>query len=82
LETSVLTSGSVKPNKGWTDKFIYPPFEFKIASRLLTNFHQPASPSLLLSAAFAGRDPLMKAYKKAMKSDYRFFCYGDGLMIV
>jgi S-adenosylmethionine:tRNA ribosyltransferase-isomerase len=82
LEASVLTSGSVKPNKGWTDKFIYPPFEFKIASRILTNFQPIASPSLLLSAAFAGRDPLMKEYKKAIKSDYRFFCYGDALMVI
>lgn len=82
LEASVLTSGSVKPNKGWTDKFIYPPFEFKIANRLITNFHPPASPSLLLCAAFAGKEMLFKAYKRAIKNDYRFYAYGDAIMII
>jgi S-adenosylmethionine:tRNA ribosyltransferase-isomerase len=82
LESSVLTSGAVKPNKGWTDKFIYPPYEFKIATRLITNFHSPASPSLLLSAAFAGKDNLFKAYKKALKNEYRFLAYGDAMLIV
>lgn len=82
LEASVLTSGSVKPNKGWTDKFIYPLYDFKIARRLLTNFHPPASPSLLLSTAFCGRELLFKAYKKALKNDYRFLAYGDAMLIV
>ncbi len=82
LEASVLTTGAVKPNRGWTDKFIYPPYDFKIATRLITNFHSPASPSLLLSAAFAGRDNLFKAYKHAAKNDFRFLAYGDALMIV
>ncbi len=82
LEASVLTSGAVKPNRGWTDKFIYPPYDFKIANRFITNFHYPGSPSILLSAAFAGRDHLFKAYKRAMKNDYRFLCYGDALMII
>jgi len=82
LEASVLTSGAVKPNKGWTDKFIYPPYEMKIVSRLITNFHPPATPSLLLSAAFAGKEEIFKAYKKALKSEYRFFAYGDALLII
>lgn len=82
LEASVLTSGTVKPNRGWTDKFIYPPYNFKIANRLLTNFHQPASPTLLLSAAFGGKDNIMKAYKRAIKNNYRFHCYGDALLII
>jgi len=81
LESSVLTTGAVKPNRGWTDKFIYPPYDFKIVTRLITNFHMPASPSLLLSAAFAGRDMMFKAYKRAAKNGYRFLCYGDALMI-
>ncbi|MEJ5244642.1 MAG: tRNA preQ1(34) S-adenosylmethionine ribosyltransferase-isomerase QueA [Bacteroidota bacterium] len=81
LESSVLTTGAVKPNKGWTDKFIYPPYEFKIVTRLITNFHMPASPSLLLTAAFAGRDIMFKAYKRAAKNGYRFLCYGDALMV-
>lgn len=82
LESSVLTSGIVKPNKGWTDKFIYPPYEFKIANRLITNFHQPGSPALLLSAAFADRELVMKSYRRAVKSDYRFFAYGDAMLII
>ncbi|MFN6135209.1 MAG: S-adenosylmethionine:tRNA ribosyltransferase-isomerase, partial [Bacteroidota bacterium] len=83
LESSVLTSGIVKPNKGWTDKFIHPPYEFKIANRFITNFHQPASPSLLVATAYAGgKDAMFKAYKRAMKSDYRLFAYGDALMII
>jgi len=83
LESSVLTSGIVKPNKGWTDKYIHPPYEFKIANRFITNFHQPASPSLLVATAYAGgKDPMFKAYKRAMKSDYRLFAYGDALMII
>ncbi len=82
LEASVLTSGTVKPNKGWTDKFIYAPYEFKIANRLITNFHPPQSPSLLMSAAFAGKDNLFKAYKRATKNEYRFLCYGDAMLII
>lgn len=82
LEESVLTTGSVKPNKGWTDKFIYPHYDFKIVTRFLTTFHEPASPSILMSSAFAGRDNLFEAYKIAMKSDYQFLTYGDSLLII
>ncbi|MCS6808160.1 MAG: tRNA preQ1(34) S-adenosylmethionine ribosyltransferase-isomerase QueA [Bacteroidota bacterium] len=82
LESSVLTTNAVKINKGWTDKFIYPPYEFKIVSRLITNFHPPKSTLMLLSAAFAGKDELMKAYKKAIKQEARFFSYGDALFII
>ncbi len=82
LESSVLTTGAAKPNKGWTDKFIYPAYEFKIATRLITNFQPPASPSMLLSAAFGGTDNLLKAYKRAMKNDFRFHAYGDALLVI
>ncbi len=82
IEASVLTSGAVKPNKGWTDKFIYPPYEFKIITRLLTNFHPPASPSLLLASAFAGKENIFKAYKRAIKNEYRFLAYGDAILII
>ncbi len=81
LESSVLTSGTVKQNRGWTDKFIYPPYEFKIVNRLLTSFHPPKSTLMLLSAAFAGKDNLMKAYRRAAKEDYRFYAYGDVMLI-
>ncbi|HYF03310.1 MAG TPA: tRNA preQ1(34) S-adenosylmethionine ribosyltransferase-isomerase QueA [Patescibacteria group bacterium] len=82
LEASVLTTGTVKPNSGWTDKFIYPPCEFKIVSRLISNLHQPASPSLLMQAAFTGSDLTFKAYKHAAKHDYRFFAYGDAVITI
>jgi S-adenosylmethionine:tRNA ribosyltransferase-isomerase len=82
LESSVLTSNAVKINKGWTDKFIYPPYEFKIVSRFITNFHPPKSTLMLLSAAFAGKDELLKAYKKGMKQEARFFSYGDALFVI
>ena len=82
LEASVLTTGSVKPNKGWTDKFIYPPYEFKIVSRLITNFHPPASPSLLLASAFSGSENIFRAYKRAMKNEFRFLAYGDAMLII
>lgn len=82
LESSVLTSGAVKPNRGWTDKFIYPPYDFKITTRLITNFHPPASPSLLLTAAFAGKENTFKAYKRALKNEYRMLAYGDALLVI
>ncbi|TAE20701.1 MAG: tRNA preQ1(34) S-adenosylmethionine ribosyltransferase-isomerase QueA [Candidatus Kapaibacterium sp.] len=82
LESSVLTSNAVKINRGWTDKFIYPPYEFKIVSRLITNFHPPKSTLMLLSAAFAGKDDLLKAYKRAVKQEHRFYSYGDALFVI
>lgn len=82
LESSVLTSFNVKPNHGWTDKFIYPPYDFKIAKGFITNFHPPATPSLLVCSAFCGKETMFKAYKHAMKHDYRFLAYGDAMLIV
>lgn len=82
LESSVTTDGHLKPNRGWTDKFIYPPYDFKITDRLVTNFHMPESTLLMLVSAFAGRDLIMKAYKKGIKEGYRFYSYGDGMLIL
>lgn len=82
LESSVTTDGHLKSNRGWTDKFIYPPYDFKITDRLVTNFHMPESTLLMLAAAFVGRDFLMKAYKKAIKDGYRFYSYGDATLII
>ncbi len=82
VESSVTAEGFCKPNFGWTDKFIFPPYEFKITKKLITNFHQPESTLLMLAAAFAGYDFLMKSYKKAMKDGYRFLSYGDAMLIV
>ncbi|MGE5682226.1 MAG: tRNA preQ1(34) S-adenosylmethionine ribosyltransferase-isomerase QueA [Bacillota bacterium] len=82
LESSVTAEGFVKPNSGWTDKFIFPPYDFKIVKRLITNFHMPESTLIMLAAAFAGYDLLMKAYKKALKENYRFLSYGDAMLII
>ena len=82
VESSVTTDGHLKSNKGWTDKFIFPPYDFKITDRLVTNFHMPESTLLMLAAAFAGRDLVMRAYKKAIKEGYRFYSYGDAMLIL
>lgn len=82
LESSVTADGHVKPYKGWTDKFIYPPYDFKIVNKLVTNFHMPESTPLILVSAFAGLDLLMQAYKHAIKSGYRFLSYGDAMLII
>jgi S-adenosylmethionine:tRNA ribosyltransferase-isomerase len=82
LESSVTSDGHLKPSKGWTDKFIFPPYEFKITDKLVTNFHLPESTLLMLVSAFAGHDYMMRAYKKAIKDSYRFYSYGDAMLIL
>ncbi len=81
LETSVTADGLVKSNSGWTDKFIYPSYDFKITKKLITNFHAPESTLLMLVSALAGSDMVTKAYKKALKENYRFLSYGDAMLI-
>jgi len=82
LESSVMTTGMVKPNKGWTDKYIYPLYDFRVVHRLITNFQEPASPQLLISASFAGRKNIFNAYKHAIKNNYKFLAYGDAVLII
>lgn len=82
LESSVTSEGFVKPDFGWTDKFIFPPYEFNIPTRLVTNFHLPESTLLMLAAAFGGYDFVMKSYKKALKEKYRTLSYGDAMLII
>ncbi|MEW6652349.1 MAG: tRNA preQ1(34) S-adenosylmethionine ribosyltransferase-isomerase QueA [Bacteroidota bacterium] len=82
LESSVTADGFAKPNFGWTDKFIFPPYDFKVTKKLITNFHAPESTLLMLISAFSGYDFMMKAYKKALKDDYRFLSYGDAMLIL
>jgi len=82
LESSVSTQGHLKPFEGWTNKFIFPPYDFSVANRMVTNFHLPLSTLLMMVAAFAGYDFLMKAYKEALKSGYRFGTYGDAMLIL
>lgn len=82
IETSITASGISKPGTGWTDKFIYPPYDFKITEGVVTNFHRPESTMLMLGAAFGGYDFVMKAYEEAQENDYRFFAFGDAMLII
>jgi S-adenosylmethionine:tRNA ribosyltransferase-isomerase len=82
LETVANFNGGIKPARGWTDKFIYPPYHFKVVDRLLTNFHLPGSTLLMLVSAFADREFIMKAYRHAVKEKYRFYSYGDCMLII
>lgn len=82
LETSVSTYDQLKPYSGWSNKFIFPPYDFKIADSLVTNLHTPQSPLLMLTAAFAGYDLVMDAYQEAIKEEYRFFAYGDAMLVI
>jgi S-adenosylmethionine:tRNA ribosyltransferase-isomerase len=82
IESSLSAANMLKANRGWTDKFIYPPHEFRIAERLITNFHMPRSTLVMLVAAFAGYDFIMEAYQEAIKEEYRLFSFGDAMLIL
>jgi S-adenosylmethionine:tRNA ribosyltransferase-isomerase len=82
LETAVTINGMIKPYSGWTNKFIFPPYDFTVADALVTNFHMPMSPMMMMVGAFAGYDFLMKAYKEAIKNKYMFFTYGNAMLII
>lgn len=82
LESSISASNTLKSDSGWTDKFIYPPYEFRITERLITNFHMPRSTLMMLVAAFAGREFIFEAYEAAIKEKYRLFSFGDAMLIV
>lgn len=71
----------VKPQKGWTDIFIYPGYNFKVVDALITNFHLPCSTLLMLVSALTGRENMLKAYNEAVKERYRFFSFGDAMFI-
>lgn len=81
-ETSVSTEGKLKPFDGWTNKFIFPPYEFEIANAMVTNLHAPESTLLMQVAAFGGYENVMNAYKEAIKEKYRFLAYGDAMLII
>jgi S-adenosylmethionine:tRNA ribosyltransferase-isomerase len=82
IETSVSTDGLLKPFDGWTNKFIFPPYDFSIADSLITNFHTPLSTLLMMISAFCGHDLMMQAYQEAIKEKYRFYSYGDAMLIL
>lgn len=82
VESSVSASKTLKQGEGWTDRFIYPPYDFSIANALLTNFHMPKSTLLMMVAAFIGYDEMVKVYEEAVREQYRFYSYGDAMLIL
>ena len=82
IESSVSTQGEMKPFDGWTNKFIFPPYDFSVANCMITNFHMPESTLLMMVAGFGGYEHIMNAYKVAVKEKYRFYSYGDAMMII
>ena len=81
-ESSVSSDNLLKPYDGWTNKFVFPPYEFSIPNRLITNFHTPYSTLLMMVCAFGGYDFVMEAYQEAVKEKYKFFSYGDAMLII
>ena len=82
LESSVSSTNTLNTYKGWTHKFIFPPHDFSIANSMVTNFHTPKSTLLMMVSAFAGRDLTKKAYDEAIKEKYKFYSYGDAMLIL
>ena len=82
IEGSVSSKGNLNDYSGWTNKFIFPPYEFSIANCMITNFHTPKSTLLMMTAAFGGHDFVKKAYEEAVKEKYKFYSYGDAMLII
>lgn len=82
IESTVSSQQTLNPYTGWTNKFIYPPYEFGIANCMITNFHLPKSTLLMTTAAFCGHDLLKEAYKQAIEEKYKFYTYGDAMLII
>ncbi len=82
MESSTTTTGMLKPSEGWTNVFVYPPYDFQLCNAMITNFHLPKTSLLIMVSAFMGFDLTMEAYKQAIKNKYRFFSYGDAMLIL
>ncbi len=82
LESSVSSEHTLNPFQGWTNKFIFPPYEFSIPNAMITNFHTPKSTLLMMTSAFAGHDLIKKAYDEAVKEKYKFYSYGDAMLMI
>ncbi|MFL0354264.1 tRNA preQ1(34) S-adenosylmethionine ribosyltransferase-isomerase QueA [Xanthomarina sp. GH4-25] len=82
IESSVSSSGTLNEFDGWSNKFIFPPYDFSIANCMITNFHTPKSTLLMMASAFAGHDFIKKAYDEAIKEKYKFYSYGDAMLII
>ena len=82
LESSVAPNGNVNPYNGWTNKFIFPPYDFSVANAMITNFHTPKSTLLMMVSAFGGHELVMRAYHEAVAEKYKFYSYGDAMLIL
>ncbi len=82
LESSVSSFNTLNPYSGWTHKFVFPPYNFRIADSMITNFHTPKSTLLMMASAFAGPDFIKEAYNIAIKEKYNFYSYGDAMLII
>ena len=82
IESAVSAEGMLKAAEGWTNKFIFPPYDFSLPDAMVTNFHMPKSSLLIMVCAFGGYELIMDAYKKAIKDKYRFYTYGDAMLII
>ena len=82
MESSVSSNSRLKPYEGWTNKFIFPPYDFSVANCMITNFHTPKSTLMMMTSAFAGHDLLKKAYEEGIKEGYKFYSYGDAMLII
>ena len=82
IESSVSSARRLNTFEGWTNKFIFPPYDFSIADSMVTNFHTPKSTLLMMVSAFCGHDLMKKAYEEAIKEGYKFYSYGDAMLII
>ena len=82
VESAVSSNGTLNEIDGWTNKFIFPPYDFSIANSMITNFHTPKSTLLMMASAFAGHDFIKRAYEEAVKEKYKFYSYGDAMLII
>ncbi|WP_395077664.1 tRNA preQ1(34) S-adenosylmethionine ribosyltransferase-isomerase QueA [Flavobacterium sp.] len=82
MESSVSSARTLNPFEGWTNKFIFPPHDFSLANCMITNFHTPKSTLLMMVSAFCGHDLMKKAYEEAIKEGYKFYSYGDAMLII
>lgn len=82
IASSVCMNGHIMPTKGWTNRFIFPPYDFTVCDSLISNFHMPLSTMLMMVCAFGGYELVMKAYNEAVENGYQFGCYGDAMLII
>lgn len=82
LESAVSITGLIKPFKGWTNKFIFPPYEIKVPNAMITNFHLPMSPMMMMVSSYLGYEYIFDVYEEAIKEKYKFFTYGDAMLII